>query len=141
MNLLIKIRRFIREILLKVRYQLLKLYGYDIDKTARISLGAFLDKTNPSGIHIGPESYIASKSIIFSHDFARGLHKDTYIGRRSFIGASSIIMCGVKIGDNCIIGAGAVVTKDVPSHCIVAGNPAIVIRQDIQTKSYGQLIK
>ena len=58
-----------------------------------------LDKTNPKGIHIGEDSYIASGAIVFTHDFSRSLHKDTYIGKRCFIGANAIIMCGVKIGD------------------------------------------
>ena len=48
-------------------------------------------------------------------------------------------MCGVKIGNEVIVGAGAVVTKDVPSNTIVAGNPAKIIKTDIRTKKYGQL--
>lgn len=111
-----------------------------IAKSARISYGAKLDKTNPAGIHIGEESYIASGAIIFSHDFSRGLHEDTFIGKKCFIGANAIIMCGLNIGDECIVGSGAIVTKDVPSHCIVAGNPARIIREGIQTKKFGQLI-
>lgn len=48
-------------------------------------------------------------------------------------------MCGVRIGDEGIVGAGSIVITDVPSNCIVAGNPAKVIRADIHTKNYGQL--
>jgi len=50
-------------------------------------------------------------------------------------------MVGVNIGDEVVVGAGSVVTKDVPSNCIVAGNPAIIIKRNIKTKKYGQLIK
>jgi len=50
-------------------------------------------------------------------------------------------MAGVTIGDEVIVGSGAVVTKNVPSHTIVAGNPAHVIREGIRTKKYGQLIQ
>lgn len=50
------------------------------------------------------------------------------IGDNVYIGAGAVIMNPVKIGDNVIIGAGSVVTKDVPSDCIVAGNPARIIR-------------
>ncbi len=50
-------------------------------------------------------------------------------------------MPGVTIGDEVIVGAGAVVTKDVPSHCIVAGNPAKIIKTGIKTGRYGHLIK
>lgn len=46
-----------------------------------------------------------------------------------FIGAGSIILKGVSIGKNSVIGAGSVVTKDVPENVIVAGNPAIILRQ------------
>ena len=45
-------------------------------------------------------------------------------------------MPGVRVGDQCIVGSGAVVTKDVPAGSIVAGNPAKVIRSGIQTVKY-----
>lgn len=45
-----------------------------------------------------------------------------------FIGARSIVMKGVTIGDGAVVGAGSVVTKDVPANTIVAGNPARVIK-------------
>jgi UDP-2-acetamido-3-amino-2,3-dideoxy-glucuronate N-acetyltransferase len=45
------------------------------------------------------------------------------------IGSGSTIMCGVTIGENAIVGAGSVVTKDVPPNTVVAGNPAKVIRK------------
>lgn len=51
-----------------------------------------------------------------------------------------MIMCGVTIGDEVIVGAGSIVTKDVQSNCIVAGNPARVIREKINTSNYGKLI-
>ena len=136
-----KIRNFIRLIVITLRYFILTaVYGMHIDRSARISFGTKLDKTNPKGIHIGEESYIASGALIFTHDYARGIHKDTYIGKRCFIGANAIVMCGINIGDEVIVGAGAIVTKDVPSHCIVAGNPAKIIKTDINTKKFGQLI-
>ena len=113
----------------------------DIERTARISLGARLAKTNPRGIHIGKNSYIASGAIIFSHDFARNIHTHTYIGDKCFIGANAIIMCGVRIGNEVVVGAGSVVTKSVPSNCIVAGNPARVIRVGIHTGKYGHLVE
>lgn len=135
-----KIRSLIRIIVITLRhFMLCNLYGMHISKSARISFGAKLDKTNPKGIHIGKESYLASGSIVFSHDFSRDLHKDTYIGDRCFIGANAIIMCGITIGDEVIVGSGAIVTKDVPSNCIVVGNPARIIKQNIHTKRFGQL--
>ncbi len=138
---MIKVREFIRFFVIKFRLILLtKLYGMNISKSARISYGAKLDKTNPKGINIGEQSYFASGSIMFSHDFARGLKTDTFIGKNCFIGANAIIMAGVNIGNEVIIGSGAVVTKDVPSNSIAVGNPARVIKEGIKTKRFGQLV-
>lgn len=50
------------------------------------------------------------------------------IGNNVWIGGKVIICPGVTIGDNVVIGAGAVVVKDVPSNVVVAGNPAKIIR-------------
>ena len=139
--IIVKIRTFIRWLLLQPYFILLtKIYKMNISKTARVSLGAKLDKTYPKGIYIDDDSYIASGAIIFTHDFSRTLYKDTIIGKRCFIGANAIIMAGVKIGDEVIVGSGAIVTKDVQSHSIVAGNPAKVIKTEIKTSKYGKLI-
>lgn len=118
----------------------LRMMGMMIDKTAHISISARLDKTYPIGVHIDAYSFVAANAIVFTHDFCRRMHVNTYIGKKCFIGANAIIMCGVRIGDEVIVGAGSIVTKDVPSNCIVAGNPARVIRTGIHTKIYGQLI-
>jgi acetyltransferase-like isoleucine patch superfamily enzyme len=52
----------------------------------------------------------------------------TLVKRGASIGTSSTILCGVTIGENAIVGAGSVVTKDVPANTVVAGVPARVIR-------------
>ncbi|WP_459440998.1 acyltransferase [Winogradskyella sp.] len=118
---------------------LTKLYGMHIHKSARVSFGTKLDKTNPKGVFIGKDSYLASGAIIFTHDFSRNFKANTYIGERCFIGANAIVMAGVRIGDEVIVGSGAIVTKDVPSNCIVAGNPAKIIKSQISTIKFGQL--
>lgn len=51
-----------------------------------------------------------------------------------WIGFGAIILKGVRLGAGCVIGAGAVVTHDVPPHCIAVGNPARVIREEVQWK-------
>jgi UDP-2-acetamido-3-amino-2,3-dideoxy-glucuronate N-acetyltransferase len=53
----------------------------------------------------------------------------TLIKRRASIGSNATILCGVTIGEEAIVGAGSVVTEDVPPGTIVAGNPARVIRK------------
>lgn len=134
------LRNFIRVMALNLQHAIyIHIYGMNIHKSARISYGAKLDKTNPKGIHIGEESYVASGAIVFTHDFCRAIHKDTHIGKRCFIGANAIIMCGVTIGDEVIVGSNAIVTKDVPDNCIVAGNPAKIIKDGIHTKRFGQI--
>ena len=55
-------------------------------------------------------------------------HKPIIIGNDVWIGANSIVLKGVTIGDRAIIGAGSVVTKDIPADCIAAGNPCKVIK-------------
>jgi len=135
-----KIREIVRLVTISIRHLLLtKLWKMDISKSARISFGAKLDKTFPKGVHIGDETYIASGACILSHDFSRGIHTDTFIGKRCFVGANSIILPGIRIEDEVIVGAGAVVTKDVKAGTIVAGNPAIVIREGIHTLKFGRL--
>lgn len=138
---MLRIRNYIRLLAIKLRYfYLTKVMKMDIDASALISWGAKLDKTFPQGIHIGEESYVASGARILAHDFCMNRHEPTHIGRQCFIGADALILCGTSIGDHVIIGAGAVVTKNVPSHCIVAGNPARIIRQGITTSKFGQLV-
>lgn len=58
----------------------------------------------------------------------RNMNDRPIIGNNVVLGASVTIIGGIHIGDNVTIGAGSVVVKDVPSNCIVAGNPARIIR-------------
>jgi UDP-2-acetamido-3-amino-2,3-dideoxy-glucuronate N-acetyltransferase len=58
----------------------------------------------------------------------------TKVKRGASIGSGATILCGVTIGERAIVGAGSVVTRDVPSDAVVAGNPARLLRRDSQTK-------
>lgn len=118
-----------------------KFFRMDLSPTCRYSLKVNFDKTNPKGIHVGSETYIAFGTVVLAHDMSRKFHTDTYIGSKCFIGAHALILPGVRIGDSCIIGAGSVVTKDVASGTIVAGNPAKVIKSGIETESMGKLVE
>jgi acetyltransferase-like isoleucine patch superfamily enzyme len=53
----------------------------------------------------------------------------TLIKKGASIGTSSTILCGVVVGENAIVGAGSVVTRDVPANTVVAGNPARILRK------------
>lgn len=117
-----------------------KIWGMDIDPTAEFSLSTRFDKTYPKGVHIGAYTYVAFDAAILAHDRTRGMYAHTRIGRNCFIGARSIIMPGVTIGDECIVGSGAVVTKDLPARSIVAGNPATVIKSGVELTRYGAFL-
>lgn len=54
---------------------------------------------------------------------------DIMIGNSVWIGYDSLILPGVRIGDGAVVGARSVVTKDVPPYCVVAGNPAKIVKQ------------
>ncbi|MEE9352099.1 MAG: acyltransferase [Thiotrichaceae bacterium] len=135
-------------VLVKVRNALLNsrnwyfrtVYGMNIADDVRISFKARIDKTNPQGLYIGSKTYIAFDAIVLSHDFSTRRHSaKTVIGKNCFIGAGAIILPNVTIGDQVIVGAGSVVTKDIPSNCAVGGNPARVIKEGIKTIAYGMI--
>jgi acetyltransferase-like isoleucine patch superfamily enzyme len=92
-----------------------------------------------STIHVGEGTLIGSGAVVMDTDFHRldqnaqwdnnPAHsaKPIRIGRNVFIGARAIILKGVTIGDQAVIGAGSVVTKDVPAKHIAVGNPARIL--------------
>jgi len=112
----------------------------DIASNVKISYKAKLDKSiNPKGIHISDYTWVLANATILAHDHCRRLKADTYIGGNCVIGINAIILPGIKIGDNVAVGAGAVVTKDVPSGCIVVGNPAKIIKEGISIDKQGYI--
>lgn len=95
-----------------------------------------------SGVDIGDEVFIGHGVMFINDRFPRATNTDgslkgaddwvcgkTVIGRRASIGSNATILCGVTVGENAIVGAGAVVTRDVLPNAVVAGNPARVIRE------------
>ena len=61
---------------------------------------------------------------------------DITIGNNVWIGGNTVIMPGVRIGDNAVIGAGSIVTKDIPAWTVAAGNPCRVIRKITEADRY-----
>lgn len=95
----------------------------------RISIG------NNSGIGPGVHIYTVTHPINpgdrLPHDsqFWKSYPAPVTIGHNVWIGGGTIILPGVAIGDNSTIGAGSVVTKDIPANCLAVGNPCRIIRK------------
>ena len=140
-----EIRLFIATILRKFRVFEYRLKGYDIPYSAIIEGSVLLDKLYSRGIHIGENTLVARGVTILSHDHCKRVGNnqpflvDTFIGKNCFIAVGAIILPGVKIGNEVIVGAGAVVTRDVPSNTVVAGNPARIIRENIKMNDFAAL--
>ena len=76
--------------------------------------GAFLGPSCVFTNVTNPRSFVSRK-----HEYKR-----TRVGRGASVGANAVIVCGHDLGEHCFVGAGAVVTKDVPPYALVVGNPA-----------------
>lgn len=89
-------------------------------------------------IYIGDHVYIAPNVVLTTagHPMAREIrdlgyqfNASIHIGNSVWIGANAVVLPGITIGDNCVIGAGSVVTKDIPANSVAVGNPCRVLRQ------------
>mgnify|MGYP001205342976 FL=1 len=109
-----------------------------IGKNCKISSHTFICE----GVHIGDNVFVGHNVTFINDKYPRSANPDgsmqteadwsvveTFVKNGASIGSSSTILCGVTIGENAIVGAGAVVTKDVPPNTVVAGVPAKVIKK------------
>jgi len=121
--------------------KLLKLQGIKIGKGTFFfgTNSILIDTQRPKLLEIGEYCKITAGVKIITHDYSRsvlrmkygdivGEARKTIIKNNVFIGVDSIILPGTQIGNNVIIGAGSVVSGNVPDNVVVAGNPAKVIR-------------
>jgi len=139
------IRTFFATKLQYLRNLRYRLKGYKVHSSVIFERHIHLDRLFPAGIHIDQNCLIASGSTILSHDHCKRsnnqpLLMETFIGKNCFIAVNVTILPGVHIGEEVIVGAGSVVTKDVPSRVIVAGNPARIIRQNIKMNNKAELV-
>lgn len=109
-----------------------------IGKNCKISSHTFICE----GVHIEDNVFVGHNVTFINDKYPRSTNLDgsmqnesdwkveeTFIKKGASIGSSSTILCGVTVGENSIIGAGAVVTKNVPPNCVAAGVPAKVIKK------------
>lgn len=112
-----------------------------VNKNAELLIGEYTQIGDRTEIHVGSKVYIG-KNCSISWDVCildRDYHcinniedsKEIIIGDNVWIGCRSTILKGVTIGEGAVIGAGSVVTKDVPARSCVAGNPAKIIKENI----------
>ncbi len=110
-----------------------------IGKNCKISSHTFICE----GVYIEDDVFVGHNVTFINDKYPRSVSEsgelqteadwkviETHIKKGASIGSSSTILCGVTVGENAIIGAGAVVTKDVPAGTVVAGVPAKIIRQN-----------
>ena len=130
-----KIIRIILEYLRGEPQHIEKLYkrGLKVGKKFNRMGGVIIDPSHCNHIRIGDNVTLAPRVHILAHDastylfFGKTRAANVVIGNDVFIGASSIVLPGVKIGNRVIIGAGSVVTKNIPDNSVAVGNPAKVI--------------
>lgn len=124
------------------RADLYRWLGVNIEK-GTVRLGTVsIDTLHPEDVHIGAGTAIANgcillthfydPSILNEHAFQRG---NLYIGRRCYIGSNVVFSKPVHIGDGAVIGAGSIVTKDIPPYEIWAGVPAKFIKKRYDNQS------
>jgi acetyltransferase-like isoleucine patch superfamily enzyme len=136
-------------------YGFVNLYGCEIGDECKI--GAFVEITRGvkvgrrvkisshtficEGVTIEDEVFVGHNVSFINDRYPRSTNIDgslqlpedwkmehTLVKRRASIGTGSTILCGITIGENAIVGAGSVVTRDVPDNAVAAGNPARILR-------------
>lgn len=137
-------------------FDFVNLYGCSIDDNSKV--GTFVEiQKNASvgknckisshtficeGVHIEDNVFIGHNVTFINDKYPRSTNDDgslqneadwsvveTFVKKGASVGSSSTILCGVTIGENSIVGAGAVVTKSVPDNTVVAGVPARIIKK------------
>ena len=124
-----RIRQLLADFMSRPRVAYYRLMGVKIGKRCFISSDAHID-VGRGKVTIGDYVGIAGGSYILSHAALRrreGTTKETKIEDNVVIFVNAVILPGVTVGKNSIVGAGAVVTKDVPPNVTVMGNPARVV--------------
>lgn len=137
-------------------YAFVNLYGCEIDDDSRVGTfveiqkGAHIGKHVKisshtficEGVTIEDEVFIGHGVMFINDKYPRATAANgelqteadwvctpTLISRKASVGSNATILCGVTVGEGAIVGAGSVVTRDVPAWTVVAGNPAKIIRK------------
>ncbi len=132
-----RLKKLVRKIIFRLRSdftteQLVEM-GLCVGKNFKRMHGTILYPSHCWLISIGDNVTMAPRVHILAHD-ASTCHHLGYarigrvdIGDNVFIGADTVVLPGVSIGNNSVVGANSTVTKDIPANVVAAGNPAMVI--------------
>lgn len=113
----------------------------------------FMFSAEPYLVTLGDNVFISIDASFVCHDGSTlpfrktipdlELAGEIVVGNNVFVGTKALILPGITIGNNCIIGANSVVTKDVPDNCVVAGNPARIIKsiEDFLSKAQEESLR
>jgi len=126
----------------KIRPWVLRKIGCHVGKDVFIGSRVWIDSGNANLIHIEDHAHVTGLTVLLCHkhdlseyrkgdDYAKLPYKtgEIHLGRGCSTGTGTIIMPGVTIGEGAIIGAGSLVTKDIPAWTIALGRPAKVIKE------------
>ncbi|WP_198410410.1 sugar O-acetyltransferase [Mycetocola zhujimingii] len=110
-------------------------FGKNIILGKRVFINSGCKFQDQGGVTIGDDSLIGHNVVLatLNHDMSPSRRTDLHpapitIGRNVWIGSNATILPGVTIGDNSVVAAASVVTKDVPVNAVVVGSPARVVR-------------
>ena len=117
--------------------------GTRIGKRCKVSSHTFICE----GVTVEDEVFIGHNVSFINDRYPRATREDgglqtdadwqcvpTVVKRGASIGSSATLLCGISVGEGAVVGAGSVVTKDVPAYAVVAGNPARVLKRLSPTK-------
>ena len=113
-----------------------RLRGVKIGHRVEIGYFVIIDNLYPEKVLIEDGATISARSTILAHDESKAytgsgseLVAQTQVGPGAFVGVHCVIMPGVRVGRRAIVGAGSVVTRDVPDSTVVVGVPARPVNQ------------